>query len=81
MFCLFQDIFTQDGVLLKACAGRPITDLNSIGMLCIVLNGDGSKCIEWRPNDLITIDSDTQDQEWAVVNTIGKNEFQDFEPM
>ncbi|XP_026314752.1 TBC1 domain family member 15 isoform X2 [Hyposmocoma kahamanoa] len=65
-----KDIFTQDGVLLKACAGRPITDLNSIGMLCIVQNGDGSKCIEWRPNDLITIDSDTQDQEWAVVNTI-----------
>lgn len=29
------------------------------------------KYIEWRPNDLITIDSDTQDQEWAVVNTIG----------
>lgn len=44
-------------------------------MLCIVQNGDGSKCIEWRPNDLITIDSDTQDQEWAVVNTIGKNAY------
>ncbi|XP_026314753.1 TBC1 domain family member 15 isoform X3 [Hyposmocoma kahamanoa] len=69
-----KDIFTQDGVLLKACAGRPITDLNSIGMLCIVQNGDGSKCIEWRPNDLITIDSDTQDQEWAVVNTIGRRQ-------
>ncbi|XP_028175647.1 TBC1 domain family member 15 isoform X2 [Ostrinia furnacalis] len=43
-------------------------------MLCIVQNGDGTKCIEWRPNDLITIDSDTQDQEWAVVNTIGRRQ-------
>ncbi|XP_063618793.1 TBC1 domain family member 15 isoform X2 [Cydia splendana] len=69
-----KDLFTQDGVLLKACMGRPITDLNSIGMLCVVLNPNGSKCIEWRPNDLITIDSDTQDQEWAVVNTIGRRQ-------
>ncbi|RVE54720.1 hypothetical protein evm_000487 [Chilo suppressalis] len=69
-----KDLFTQDGVLLKACIGRPVTDLNSIGMLCIVQNGDNTKCIEWRPNDLITIDSDTQDQEWAVVNTIGRRQ-------
>ncbi|XP_063359515.1 TBC1 domain family member 15 isoform X2 [Cydia amplana] len=69
-----KDLFTQDGVLLKACMGRPITDLNSIGMLCVVVNPNGSKCIEWRPNDLITIDSDTQDQEWAVVNTIGRRQ-------
>ncbi|XP_052739667.1 TBC1 domain family member 15 isoform X1 [Bicyclus anynana] len=69
-----RDLFTQDGVLLKSCMGRPISDLNSIGMLCIVQNVDSSKCIEWRPNDLITIDSDTQDQEWAVVNTIGRRQ-------
>ncbi|XP_072939281.1 TBC1 domain family member 15 isoform X2 [Epargyreus clarus] len=69
-----KDLFTQDGVLLKASMGRPITDLNAIGMLCIVQNPDGSKCIEWRPNDLITIDSDTQDHEWAVVNTIGRRQ-------
>ncbi|XP_075974891.1 TBC1 domain family member 15/17 [Anticarsia gemmatalis] len=69
-----KDLFTQDGVLLKVCLGRPVTDLNSIGMLCIVQNQDGSKTIEWRPNDLITIDSDTQDQEWAVVNTIGRRQ-------
>ncbi|XP_022814347.1 TBC1 domain family member 15 isoform X1 [Spodoptera litura] len=69
-----KDLFTQDGVLLKACLGRPVTDLNSIGMLCIVQNQDNSKTIEWRPNDLITIDSDTQDQEWAVVNTIGRRQ-------
>lgn len=69
-----KDLFTQDGVLLKACIGRPVTDLNSIGMLCIVQNADGTKCIEWRPNDLITIESDTQDHEWAVVNTIGRRQ-------
>ncbi|XP_022123891.2 TBC1 domain family member 15 isoform X1 [Pieris rapae] len=70
----YKELFTQDGVLLKACIGRPISDLNSIGMLCVVQNADGTKCIEWRPNDLITIDSDTQDQEWAVVNTIGRRQ-------
>ncbi|CAH2077013.1 unnamed protein product, partial [Iphiclides podalirius] len=69
-----KDLFTQDGVLLKACIGRSINELNCIGMLCIVQNADGTKCIEWRPNDLITIDSDTQDQEWAVVNTIGRRQ-------
>ncbi|XP_026732449.1 TBC1 domain family member 15 isoform X6 [Trichoplusia ni] len=69
-----KDLFTQDGVLLKACLGRPVTDLNSIGMLCIVQNPDQTKSIEWRPNDLITIDSDAQDQEWAVVNTIGRRQ-------
>lgn len=69
--CTFQDLFTQDGVLLKSCIGRSINELNSIGMLCIVQNADATKSVEWRPNDLITIDSDTQDQEWAVVNTIG----------
>ncbi|XP_013149195.1 PREDICTED: TBC1 domain family member 15 [Papilio polytes] len=69
-----KDLFTQDGVLLKSCIGRSINELNSIGMLCIVQNADASKCVEWRPNDLITIDSDTQDQEWAVVNTIGRRQ-------
>ncbi|XP_068632410.1 TBC1 domain family member 15 isoform X2 [Battus philenor] len=69
-----KDLFTQDGVLLKACVGCSINELNSIGMLCIVQNPDATKCIEWRPIDLITIDSDTQDQEWAVVNTIGRRQ-------
>ncbi|XP_013180346.1 PREDICTED: TBC1 domain family member 15 isoform X2 [Papilio xuthus] len=69
-----KDLFTQDGVLLKSCIGRSINELNSIGMLCIVQNADSTKCVEWRPNDLITIDSDTQDQEWAVVNTIGRRQ-------
>ncbi|XP_041987896.1 TBC1 domain family member 15 isoform X2 [Aricia agestis] len=69
-----RDVFTQDGVLLKACAGRPTSDLNSVGMLCIVQNSDDTKAVEWRPNDLITIDSDIQDQEWAVVNTIGRRQ-------
>ncbi|XP_059055502.1 TBC1 domain family member 15 isoform X2 [Achroia grisella] len=67
------DLFTQDGVLLKACLGRPVNELNSIGMLCIVQNPDASKSIEWRPNDLITIDS-TQDQDWALVNTIRRRQ-------
>lgn len=70
----FKDLFTQDGVLLKACLGRPITELNCIGMLCIVEEPNNVKCIEWRPNDLITIESDTQDQDWAVVNTVDRRQ-------
>ncbi|KAL4710678.1 hypothetical protein ACJJTC_003314 [Scirpophaga incertulas] len=69
-----KELFTQDGVLLKACIGRSVTELNSVGMLCIVQTGEHTKTIEWRPIDTITIDSDTQDQEWAVVNTIGRRE-------
>lgn len=51
--------------------GRVNSDPNSVGMLCLVENPNGTKSIEWRPNDLITVDTDGQDQEWAVVNTIG----------
>ncbi|CAH2108610.1 unnamed protein product [Euphydryas editha] len=69
-----KDLFTQDGVLLKMSNGRPNNDPNAVGMLCLVENPNGTKSIEWRPNDLITIDSDTQDQEWAVVNTIGRRQ-------
>ncbi|XP_031770753.1 TBC1 domain family member 15 isoform X3 [Galleria mellonella] len=67
------DLFTQDGVLLKACSGRPVNELNSIGMLCIVQNSDGTKSIEWRPSDIITVCA-VQEQDWALVNAIGRRQ-------
>lgn len=69
-----KDLFTQDGVLCKMTNGRVNSDPNSVGMLCLVENPNGTKSIEWRPNDLITVDTDGQDQEWAVVNTIGRRQ-------
>ncbi|GBP74650.1 hypothetical protein EVAR_51575_1, partial [Eumeta japonica] len=40
-------------------------------MLCITEQATNDvKYVEWRPNDTIMIDSETPDQEWAVVNTI-----------
>ncbi|CAH1995219.1 unnamed protein product [Acanthoscelides obtectus] len=68
------EIFTQDGVLLKQAQAAYMSHINSIGTLYISesLNADKKeKFIEWKPND-ITVDSDMQDQEWAVVNTIQK---------
>lgn len=67
------EIFLQDGVLLKQVPAAYITYLNSIGTLYIseTLDADKKRFIEWKPND-ITVDSDMQYQEWAVVNTIQK---------
>ncbi|VEN63150.1 unnamed protein product [Callosobruchus maculatus] len=67
------EIFTQDGVLLKQAQASYMSYINSIGTLYISesLNSSQKKFIEWKPND-ITVDSDIQDQEWAVVNTIQK---------
>ncbi|KAJ8982106.1 hypothetical protein NQ317_010964 [Molorchus minor] len=67
------EIFTQDGVLLKQAAANYMTFINTIGTLYVTEcpSSNRQRFIEWRPND-VTIDSDIQDQEWAVVNTIQK---------
>lgn len=67
------EIFVQDGVLLKQAPAAYMTHINSIGTLYISQSKSSNemKFIEWKPND-ITVDSDFQDQEWAVVNTIQK---------
>lgn len=67
------EIFVQDGVLLKQTPAIYITHLNSIGTLYVseCLSSNHMRFVEWKPND-VTVDSDFQDQEWAVVNTIQK---------
>jgi hypothetical protein len=36
-----------------------------------LLQGSIGKCIEWRPTEVL-VDSETNDQEWAVVNAVGR---------
>lgn len=65
------DLCCQDGVLLTSAPAAYMNYINTVGTLFIVeyLNSNRTRCIEWKPND-VTIDSDIQDQEWAVVNTV-----------
>lgn len=69
----YNEVFIQDGVLLKQAPATHMTYLNSIGTLFISesVSSNRMRFIEWKPND-VTVDSDIQDQEWAVVNTIQK---------
>lgn len=69
----FNEIFVQDGVLLKQAPAVYMTHINSIGTLFISesVSSNQMRFIEWKPND-VTVDSEIQDQEWAVVNTIQK---------
>ncbi|XP_044749210.1 TBC1 domain family member 15 [Coccinella septempunctata] len=63
------ELFVQDGVLLFSAAASFISFVKSVGTLMITEYSDGNKYIEWKPID-VTVDSDIQDQEWAVVNTV-----------
>lgn len=67
------ELFSQDGVLLVEAPAIYIQYFNTPGLLSIIEypNSNSSRYMEWKPND-ITIDADTdiQDQEWAMVNTV-----------
>ncbi|EFA02210.1 TBC1 domain family member 15 [Tribolium castaneum] len=67
------EIFSQDGVQLKTAQASFVNYLNLVGTLYITeyANSNCRRCLEWKPND-VTVDSDVQDQEWAVVNTVQK---------
>lgn len=69
----YNEIFVQDGVLLKQAPATYMTYINSIGTLYISesVSSNHMRFIEWKPND-VTVDSEFQDQEWAVVNTVQK---------
>ncbi|KAJ3631435.1 hypothetical protein MTP99_012564 [Tenebrio molitor] len=64
------EIFCQDGVQLKTAQATFVSYLNLVGTVYITeyLNSNSKRCLEWKPNE-ITVDSDVQDQEWAVVKT------------
>ncbi|XP_018326722.1 TBC1 domain family member 15 isoform X2 [Agrilus planipennis] len=71
----FMELYIQDGVLLNSAPATYMNCINTTGTLLITeyLNSNKTRYIEWKPND-VTIDSDVQDQEWAVVNTVkGRN--------
>lgn len=67
------EIFSQNGVILKSAPARYMNYLylNTQGTLFITeyVNTSKRRCIEWKAND-VTIEPDTQEQEWAVVNTV-----------
>lgn len=67
------EIFSQDGVQLRTAQAAFLQYLNQVGTLYITeyLNSNSRRCLEWKPNE-VTVDSDIQDQEWAVVNTVQK---------
>ncbi|XP_076255657.1 TBC1 domain family member 15/17 [Rhynchophorus ferrugineus] len=72
----YQECFSQEGILLKEAPPSHETYIDSIGIIIIhesKKDGEDLKkfMLEWKPND-ITIDSDIQYQEWAVVNTVQK---------
>ncbi|KAK9731846.1 Rab-GTPase-TBC domain [Popillia japonica] len=72
-----EEIFVQEGVLLLSGPASHIEYMKLTGTLYITRyekheNEYSTIFIEWKPNENLTIDSDIQDQEWAVVNTVEK---------
>ncbi|KAI4464041.1 tbc1 domain family member gtpase-activating protein [Holotrichia oblita] len=72
-----EEIFVQEGVLLLKGPTSHMEYMKLTGTLYITRyekhENEYSKIfIEWKPNENLTIDSDIQDQEWAVVNTVEK---------
>ncbi|KAK9885647.1 hypothetical protein WA026_012411 [Henosepilachna vigintioctopunctata] len=64
-----RELFVQDGVLLFSATASFINFVKSVGTLMITEYVDNRRFVEWKPID-VTVDSDIQDQEWAVVNTV-----------
>lgn len=72
-----EEIFVQEGILLLHGPASHMEYMKLAGTLYITRyetteNEYSGICVEWKPNENLTIDSDIQDQEWAVVNTVEK---------
>lgn len=69
-----RELFSQDGVLLKQATAAYLSFINSIGTFYLTesTNDATEQFIEWRPNEVTIVDTDVQEQEWTVVNTIHK---------
>lgn len=63
------EIFSQDGVILYNAPAAYTNFYKSSGTLTITKYTNEEKFIEWKSNDVM-IESDVQDQEWAVVNAV-----------
>lgn len=76
--CIFminhlQEISTNDGILLKKGQAIFISEMSkdNTGTLSLVHYINNVLCIEWKPNDFLIADADTQEQDdWSVVDTI-----------
>lgn len=60
-----EEVYSHHGVLWKSYSGYK--DDDNSGTLSII-DYKCSMCIEWKPSD-VSVDSDTNDQEWTMVNT------------
>ncbi|XP_063241502.1 TBC1 domain family member 15 [Bacillus rossius redtenbacheri] len=65
-----KDLYSHHGVLVKTNHPNREEDSQCSGTLSIVDYSFG-KCIEWKPTD-DSVDSEMNDQEWAMVNTHGR---------
>ncbi|PSN55056.1 hypothetical protein C0J52_04140 [Blattella germanica] len=64
------ELYSHHGVLLKSQSACRDEDTQCSGTLSIVEYSFG-KCIEWKPTE-VSVDSETHDQEWAMVNAVGR---------
>lgn len=67
------ELFVQDNVKLQQSSSNFIQYINAFGTLFVTeyLNSNKARFIEWKPND-VTMEADTQDQEWTVVKSTGR---------
>lgn len=64
-----KELFTQDGVILYNAPAAYTNFYKNSGTLMITEYNNEKRCIEWKSNE-VTIESDVQDQEWAVVSAV-----------
>lgn len=67
------DLFCQDGVVLHSAPATYANFYKTSGTFFITEYANKEKFIEWKSND-VTIESEVQDQEWAVVNAVRSTE-------
>lgn len=67
------ELFVQDNVKLHQSSSNFIQYINAFGTFFVTeyLNSNKARFIEWKPND-VTVEADTQDQEWTVVKSTGR---------
>ncbi|XP_069675162.1 TBC1 domain family member 15 isoform X2 [Periplaneta americana] len=65
------ELYSHHGVLVKSQSQNRDEDSQCSGTLSITEYKSIGKCIEWKPTE-VSVDSETNDQEWAMVNTVGR---------
>ncbi|XP_021914957.1 TBC1 domain family member 15 [Zootermopsis nevadensis] len=65
------ELYSHHGVVVKSQSQNRDDDFQCSGTLSIVEYCSIGKCIEWKPTE-VSVDSETHDQEWAMVNAVGR---------